>query len=864
MREVLRPREIMSDGQLLRVRITIRGAVQGVGFRPFIYRLAIDSGLVGWVSNSAQGVFIEAEGSQQQLDTFLLRIEKEKPPRSFIQSLEFSFLDPLGYSTFEIRPSDESGEKTALVLPDIATCSDCLKEIFHPTNRRYLYPFTNCTNCGPRFSIIEALPYDRPNTTMQNFAMCGQCQTEYENPLDRRFHAQPNACPRCGPHLELWDRDGKIVASRHEALLAAADVIRRGGIVAVKGIGGFHLVVDARNEEAVLRLRRRKHREEKPFALMYPSLELVKAHCEVSDLEERLLLSPESPIILLRRKVRKPSVISDQLSVIAPSVAPHNPYLGIMLPYTPLHHLLIAELGFPVVATSGNLSDEPICIDEYEARERLCSIAEMFLVHNRPIARHVDDSIVRVMMGRELVLRRARGYAPLPIHLKESIPSILAVGAHLKNTIAISVGREVFVSQHIGDLETAQAFAAFRQVIGDFARLYDVRPASVACDDHPEYLSTKFAQQYSNTNEPQPSKKRPPTDELTTTDKTYPLDFIYPLGARSNAEKSLLLWQKFHSKETKIRVISVQHHFAHVVSCMAENELAGPVLGVSWDGTGYGLDGTIWGGEFLRATDTSFERAAHFRTFHLPGGEKAIEEPRRVALGLLHELFGDEIFAMEELAAVRAFPPQELKILQAMLHRNFNAPLTSSVGRLFDAVAAIVGLRQQTKFEGQAAMELEFALHGIDTDESYPLRIPEVGIRNDKCAQADRQSTIRISQSTFVVDWAPMIQGILYDVRCGIPAGKISAKFHNTLVEAIIAVSRRVGEERVILTGGCFQNKYLTERAVRRLRSENFRPYWHQRIPPNDGGIAVGQAVAAVRERKNGWSDGVRRNGVLE
>ncbi len=756
-----------------RLRITIRGAVQGVGFRPFVYRLATDMGLPGWVLNSSQGVFIEVEGGKRQLDAFLLRAEREKPPRSFIQSLEYSFLDPVGYTGFEIRHSDGSGDKTALVLPDIATCPDCLRDVFEPANRRYRYPFTNCTNCGPRFTIIEALPYDRPNTTMKNFVMCEPCQAEYENPLDRRFHAQPNACPRCGPHLELWDRGGTVNTSHQEALVAAADAIRAGAIVAVKGLGGFHLLVDARNDEAVKRLRQRKHREEKPFALMVPTLELIAEQCEVSDLEKRLLRSPESPITLLHRK----SEIRNPKSEIVPSVAPGNPYLGIMLPYTPLHHLLMAELMFPVVATSGNLSDEPICTDEHEALQRLGDMAEVFLVHNRPIARHVDDSIVRIIMGRELVLRRARGYAPLPIALKESGPSLLAVGAHLKNTVATSIGRNVFVSQHIGDLETGEAFAAFQQVISSFHCLYGLRPAAIACDVHPDYLSTQYA------------------------------------------------------GRNGLPVVRVQHHYAHVLSCMAENELDAPALGVAWDGTGYGLDGTVWGGEFLQVTETTFVRAGYFRPFALPGGEKAIKEPRRAAIGLLYELFGEALFAMKELAPVAAFSHQELEILPTMLRKRINAPLTSSAGRLFDAVAAIAGLRQEARFEGQAAMELEFALDGVKTEESYPLRIADL---SDK--------------SAIIVDWEPMAREILEDVRDRIPSGIVSAKFHNTLVEAIVAVARRVREERIVLTGGCFQNKYLTERTVRRLRREGFRPYWHQRIPPNDGGIALGQAVAASRE----------------
>ncbi|MBI3990450.1 MAG: carbamoyltransferase HypF, partial [candidate division NC10 bacterium] len=439
-------------------------------------------------------------------------------------------------------------------------------------------------------------------------------------------------------------------------------------------------------------------------------------------------------------------------------------------------------------------SDEPICTGEHEALQRLGGIADLFLIHNRPIARHVDDSIVRVMMGRELVLRRARGYAPLPIHLKEPMPPLLGVGAHLKNSVAVSVGQEVFVSQHIGDLETAQAFEAFKGVVGNFRRLYELRPTTVACDAHPDYLSTQFAE---------------------------------GLGGS---------------------LVRVQHHYAHVLSCMAENELEGSVLGVSWDGTGYGLDGTIWGGEFLRVTERSFLRAGHFRRFRLPGGGKAIREPRRAAMGLLYELFGDGLFAMQELAPVQAFSPHERAILQTMLQRNINAPLTSSAGRLFDAVASMAGLSQDTRFEGQAAMELEFALEGFETDETYQFRISNGELRIEE-SFPNPESEIQDPKFTMVVDWEPMARGILDDVRRGVPVGKIAAKFHNTLVGTIIAIAHRVGEGRVVLTGGCFQNKYLTERAVRRLRSENFRPYWHQRIPPNDGGIALGQVLAASRSR---------------
>lgn len=757
----------------LRLRLAIRGAVQGVGFRPFVYRLAKELSLTGWVNNSPQGVTIEIEASPDKLEQFRVRLESEKPPRAFIQSLEASYLDPRGFNDFEIRESEQGGVKTAIVLPDIATCPDCLRDVFDPANRRYRYPFTNCTNCGPRFSIIEALPYDRANTTMRGFVMCDECAAEYHDPLNRRFHAQPNACPVCGPHLELWDQFGVVLLAKDDALRAAAETLRAGRIVAVKGLGGFHLMANARNDEAIRQLRQRKHREEKPFALMYPTLDAIKADCEVSEIEQRLLLSPESPIVLLRRNPAN----SQSTTNISQSIAPGNPYLGVMLPYTPLHQLLMAELGVPVIATSGNLSDEPICTDEHESLKRLSGIADLFLVHNRPIARHMDDSIVREMAGREMVLRRARGYAPLPIHLPEAMSPTLATGAHLKNTIALAVGQEVFTGQHIGDLETAQAYEAFQQVIGSFERLYETRPEAVACDAHPDYISTWFA-----------------------CSTGLPLQYV-------------------------------QHHLAHVMSCVAENEIELPVLGVAWDGTGYGLDGTIWGGEFLLVHDGEAHRAANFRTFALPGGEVAVKQPKRIALGVLHEIFDEEIFLRDDLATLQAFTPTEREMLQAMLDRKFNAPRTSSAGRLFDAVASLINLRQETHFEGQAAMELEFALTGITTAESYPFQL--------------KQSAVSNPQSAIQLDWEPLIRSLLADVKAETAVGLMAAKFHNTLVEAIVSIAERVNVERVALTGGCFQNKYLLERAIDRLRSSGFRPYWHQRIPTNDGGIAVGQIAAA-------------------
>jgi len=764
---------IARGNRVQRMAIVIRGAVQGVGFRPFIYRLARELNLNGRVSNSTSGVLVEAEGRSELLEALLIRIEREKPPRASIQSLEPVLLDPVGYEGFEIGQSTGSGRVSTLVLPDIATCAECLADLLDPNDRRYRYPFTNCTHCGPRYSIVEKLPYDRPNTTMRDFPMCPRCREEYEDPLDRRFHAQPVACPECGPQLELWDGEGRTLSRRDEALRRGVVAVREGKIVAVKGLGGFHLIVDACNEGAVARLREFKNRDEKPFALMYPDLPGVAVHCGLSEPEARLLRSPEAPIVLLRRT---------EADDLASNVAPGNPYFGILLPYTPLHHLLMRDFGGPVVATSGNLGEEPICIDEEKALAKLGGFADLFLVHDRPIRRHVDDSIARVVAGRELVLRRARGYAPLPVTLDAAIPPTIGVGGHLKNTVALSVGREVFVSQHIGDLETEEADAAFRDTITSLRDLYEAVPGVVACDAHPDYRSTRYA-------------------------------------GRAN-----------------LPVLPVQHHYAHVLSCMSENRLDGPVLGIAWDGTGYGLDGTVWGGEFLRIDKISFERVGHLRTFPLPGGDAAAREPRRSALGLLFDLLGESVFEQPDLTRLCGFTPSEVLVLETALKRGVNTPRTSSIGRLFDAVSALVGLRRRSGFEGQAAMDLEFAVReGIDDYYDFGIYggLPD--------------PTVPI-----VADWGPVVLQLLEDVRGGMPGGDMAARFHNGLVRLIVRTARSVGEERIVLTGGCFQNARLLESAVHALYADGFTPYWHQRIPPNDGGIALGQVAAAARSRAEG------------
>ncbi|MDZ7316318.1 MAG: carbamoyltransferase HypF [candidate division KSB1 bacterium] len=741
----------------LRLRIVLRGVVQGVGFRPFVYRLAEAMGLCGWVRNDSGGLTIEVEAEKETLDHFFLRLQAEKPSKAVVTGCEISFLDPVGYSEFMIRPSETHSEELTLMLPDVATCPDCLRELFDPTNRRYRYPFITCTHCGPRFTIIEKLPYDRPNTTMRDFPMCESCRREYEDPNDRRFHAQPIACPDCGPHLEWLDAYGKCVALKEEALAAAIEALRGGRIAALKGIGGFQLLVDASNDEAVAALRRRKHREEKPFALMAPDLAAAGRMCLISPFEERLLCSPESPIVLMRRRADAP---------VSSLVAPDNPYLGIMLPYSPLHHLLLREFGSTVVATSGNLSEEPIVIDEREAVRKLTGVADGFLVHNRRIVRHADDSIVRIVNGREMVLRRARGYAPLPIEVGRSAGKAIAVGGHLKNTVAVRIDNRLVISQHIGDLATAEAADAFERVIDDLDRIYRLDGAPAVCDLHPEYISTKFAR------------------------RRFP------------------------------QVTAVQHHAAHIAACMAENQLEPPLLGVAWDGIGYGTDGLLWGGEFF-IVDESFQHAAQFLPFPLPGGEQAIREPRRTALGMLYELFGEAMFE-QDLPIFEAFSRGELALLRQMLARGVNCPRSSGVGRLFDGAAALLGLRLRSSFEGQAAMALEWrAAEGIN--DHYPFEL--------------------LPGSPAIVDWRPMLDALLQDMENGQVVALTAAKFHNTLAEIICRAAEQFSMEKVVLSGGVFQNVRLLTEAAERLERRGFRPYWHQRIPPNDGGIAAGQLI---------------------
>ncbi len=747
----------------------MEGAVQGVGFRPFVYRLAGDLGLAGFVENTPQGVTLEVEGPVPLLDTFVQRLRGEAPALARIDTLEAIDVASDGQPGFAIRASAAGGRRSALVLPDLATCADCRRELFDPADRRHRYPFVNCTQCGPRYSVILDLPYDRARTTMAGFALCARCRAEYEDPLDRRFHAEPTACPACGPRLELTDSGGARLALRDEALREAARALREGRVVALLGLGGFQLLVDARDEAAVRRLRERKQREAKPLALMATDLAQARQLCQVGPEEEALLLSAEAPIVILRR-----GGDGGRLDV-AESVAPGHPHLGVMLPYTPLHLLLMVELGFPIVATSGNRSDEPICTDPREALSRLGGIADLFLAHDRPVARPVDDSVVRLVAGRPLLLRRARGYAPAPV-APAAGATVLAVGAHLKNTVGLATGERVVLSPHVGDLDTAPAVAHFRQTIEALGRLLDVQPATVACDAHPDYVSTQ------------------------------------------------------HAQATGLPVVYVQHHHAHALSCLADNGLEPPSLALAWDGSGWGTDGTVWGGEALRVTpDWGYERVARLRPFPLPGGEAAVREPRRSALGLLFELEGEELLARDDDPLWLLFSAREREVLGAMLRRGLNCPRTSSVGRLFDGLAALCGLYPLAGFEGQAAMALEGALDpAAGLAEPYPLPLRPDGPLAE-------------------LDWGPLLQAARTDLAGGVPVARISARFHAALAAGAAAMAARAGESRVLLSGGCFQNRALTESCLRALRAAGFEGYWHRQVPPNDGGLALGQIVAALR-----------------
>lgn len=746
-------------------RIEVNGIVQGVGFRPFVYNLANQYDLKGEVANTAAGVSIHIEGPPEGIQAFETDLAAKCPPLAHVVEISGRTASVEPHAEFRIVKSRGQARMATLISPDVSICDDCLRELFDPHDRRYLYPFINCTNCGPRYTIIDDIPYDRPGTSMRHFKMCAACQAEYDDPTNRRFHAQPNACANCGPHVSFYDNHRKSITTA-DPIKTAADHIRRGRVVAVKGLGGYHLVVDAVNSEAVMRLRSRKLREEKPFAIMSADLKSIRKYARVGTQEEKLLTSIQRPIVLLQK--RKPNPIST-------AVAPGNKYWGVMLPYTPLHYLLLKHGFSALVMTSANLSEEPIAIDNDDAFERLADIADYFLIHNRDIYLRSDDSIVKHTAGQKRTIRRSRGFVPIPVFLNHTVPPILACGAELKNTICLTKGDKAFLSQHIGDLENMITLDFFKLTVAHLQRILEIQPEIIACDMHPDYLSTRFA-----------------TEQVET------------------------------------RIIEVQHHHAHIVSCMAEHQLEGAVIGLAFDGTGFGPDGTIWGGEVLVAEAKQFERVAHLAAVPMPGSSAAIKEPWRMAISYLHATFGDN-FRDLDLPLVKQIDQQKIKIIAEMIVKGVNCPQTSSLGRLFDAVAAIAGVRKRVNFEGQAAMELEMLADGR-SDSIYDI-------------QWTPQEPIKILPQT-------IIRGIVQDIQNGLSITEISIKFHQTLIvlftEICATIRRNRDLNRVVLSGGCFQNALLLSGLVGQLEAHNFEVYAHRQVPANDGGIALGQALVAA------------------
>jgi len=756
---------VLEDVQGLSVHIT--GVVQGVGFRPFVYGLAQEHALTGWVRNTSSGVEIAADGHPQALESLALGLRARSPPLARIDRVSIEKTPASGFTLFEILPSGGDLEGFQPVSPDVGVCSDCLAELFNPKDRRFRYPFINCTNCGPRFTIITDIPYDRPATTMAPFNMCPACKREYEDPLDRRFHAQPVACPVCGP--QIWLEPSGLV--KEGALQSARKLLRAGLIVAIKGLGGFHLACDATNPEAVAKLRSRKGRLDKPFALMMRNIPAVERHCRLNQDERALLESRERPIVLLERTAA---------SSISSEVAPYQHTLGVMLPYTPLHYLLL-QPGFPdaLVMTSGNISEEPIVKGNEEARERLGSIADAFLLHDREIQVRCDDPVARIYKGASesetlSPIRRGRGYAPSPIQLPWSMPPILATGGELKNTVCLTREKYAFLSQHVGNLENYETLVSFKETIDHLEHLFRLEPEVLAYDFHPDYLSTRYAQE------------------------------------RAEAEG--------------LTAIAIQHHHAHIASCMAEHALPAdqPVIGVALDGTGYGTDETIWGGEFLVSDYRSFHRTHWLRPVPLPGGETAIRQPWRTALAWMHEtgLSWDE-----RLECTQTVSEQELNVIRRQIDSRINAPLTSSMGRLFDAVASLVGVRQSVNYEAQAAIELE-ALADPDEQSAYPIEIGDGPI-----------------------DPRPALQDLLVDRKSGTSSATISARFHNGVARMIQAtceaIRRQEGINTVALSGGVWQNMTLLRKTVPSLEEAGFTVYVHRQVPANDGGLSLGQAVIA-------------------
>ena len=760
-----------------RREVSVRGIVQGVGFRPFVYALARRHGLSGLVRNDAEGVHVEVEGAPPDLDLFLRGIEEEAPPLAVVEFVDWRPLVARGDGGFRIEESREGVRRRALVSPDVATCDDCLAEIFDPSDRRYRYPFTNCTNCGPRFTITRQVPYDRATTTMASFEMCPECSHEYQDPLNRRFHAQPNACPACGPRVRLLDgRSGRELNVRPEDPVGrAAQMLRGRAILAIKGLGGYHLACNPFDERAVRTLRGRKVRQDKPFAIMARDLEQARELCRVSPEEEALLASPARQIVLLKR--REDNGVADE-------VAPRQNTLGVMLAYTPLHHLLLGDAGIPLVMTSGNRSDEPIAYRDEEAFELLGDIADYFLVHDRPIHTRCDDSVARVASGEPYPIRRSRGYAPAPLRINGGFRrQLLACGGELKNTFGVAKDRHAFLSHHVGDMENYETLRSFREGVEHYCRLFDVHPELVAHDLHPEYLSTKYAREL---------------------------------------------------EEAGLRAVGIQHHHAHAASCLADNERPDGerVIGVALDGTGYGTDGAVWGGEFFEGSlAEGFVRLGHLEYAPLPGGAAAIRQPWRMALAWLVALYGEEGVLNLSLPAARRAGERNVRLVARLVEHGLNTPPTSSAGRLFDAVAALVGVpgTERTTYEGQAAIELELVADG-PARQGYPFRLRPEG-------------------EGWVAETKEVVRGVVEDLLSGRSGGEVSSRFHRTIAGVVVAGCERIreggGPAVVALSGGTFQNMLLLGQVIEGLEEGGFRVYRHRRVPTNDGGLALGQAVLA-------------------
>ncbi|KAB0666103.1 carbamoyltransferase HypF [Oryzomonas japonica] len=753
------------DGKaIVRKRFLISGIVQGVGFRPFVFRSACELGLTGWVRNIPAGVEIEVQGTVDTLEAFQHSLTHDLPPLATVTSSFTEDIPPVPERGFTILPSGD-GAKNIQVAPDSALCGDCLRELFDPADRRYRYPFITCTNCGPRYSIITAIPYDRPRTTMAEFPVCPNCRREYDDPADRRFHAQPIACPVCGPQLRLLDGNANPVAERDDALIQAIELLRGGKILAVKGIGGYHLAVDACNPEAVKRLRERKKRDEKPFAVMAADLATARKLVVLGDQEERLLTGPESPIVIAHKTPDCP---------VAPLVAPANGWLGLMLPYAPVHHLLMRDHFAALVMTSGNVSDEPVAFEDSDALKRLAAIADFFLVHNRPIHVRSDDSVLRLFQDKPLFYRRARGYAPRAVRLPFTVPPLLAVGAELKGAVCLAQGDQAFLSQHIGDLQNSSTADSFRHTIRHLSGILEIAPQLVACDLHPDYISS------------------------------------------------------LHATESGLPLTRVQHHHAHMAACMAENGLEGEVVGIIFDGTGFGTDGTIWGGEFLVGGYEGFQRAGNFLPVPLAGGDTAVREPWRMALAWLYRSQGKGAFELDHPVA-RHLDDTQKGIFAAMLERGLNAPLTSSCGRLFDAAAALLNVRQTVSYDGQAAIELEALAEAAEVSGTYSFGITG----NERLA----------------IDFTPLFQDLLADTAAGTGAAAMAYRFHATVaqaaVETAVRIAGKTGLDRIVLSGGVFQNRLLSEMVYTELLDQGLQIFTHRLVPPNDGGIALGQAAIA-------------------